>query len=52
MRKPLVHLNAVVAAQNRVEPLPLGKTGQNQLASPYRARGRRFSRNAASFGSF
>ncbi len=32
MRKLLVHLNAVVAAQDRAEPLPLGKTGQNQLA--------------------
>lgn len=32
MRKLLVHLNAVVAAQDRAEPLPLEKTGQNQLA--------------------
>jgi len=32
MRKLLVHLNAVVAAQDRAEPLPLERTGQNQLA--------------------
>lgn len=32
MRKLLVHLNAVVAAQDRAEPLPLEKTGQNQFA--------------------
>ena len=32
MRKLLVHLNSVAAAQDRAEPLPLGKTGQNQFA--------------------
>ena len=31
MRKLLVHLNAVVAAQDRAEPLLLGKTSKNRI---------------------